>query len=107
MVSAPHKGSKVSSKGLVRLGTARMKSGERVKLAARDHAVPGYGGTVINGSRAKVDPEESIGVSKERARAFGNSRRGFGTRSVSISVGFVIRVWDVKEVEVVVIRVRV
>ncbi|RDX64745.1 hypothetical protein CR513_56665, partial [Mucuna pruriens] len=102
LVGAPDEGGEVGGEGLVGLGTA-VEGSEGVELAARDDAVTGDGGAVVDGAGAEVDPEVAMGGCEEGAGAFGDSGRGFGAGGVGVGVGFGVGVGiggEVEEVEV-------
>ncbi len=55
-----------------------MESGERVELVARQYAIVGQGGTVINGSCSQIDPNVSVFRGPDGAEAIGEARGRFG-----------------------------
>ncbi len=55
-----------------------MESGERVELAARQYAIAGQGGTIIDGSRGQIDPNVSVFHGPDGAEAIGEGRGRFG-----------------------------
>lgn len=106
VVGAPDEGGEVGGEGLVGFGTA-VEGGEGVKLAARDDAVAGYCGAVVDRTGAEVDPEVAISGGEEGAGALGDGGGGF-SGGVGVGVGFGIGEGrEVEEVEVDVVRVRV
>jgi hypothetical protein len=77
LVGAPNERSQVCEERFLRFRAA-VESGERVELAARQYAIAGQGGTVIDGSRGQIDPNVSVLRGPDGAEAIGEGRGRFG-----------------------------